>query len=217
MNARIAPSILSADFANLESELESIDNADMIHVDIMDGHFVPNMTFGIPVLQRISQVTNVPLDVHLMIENPEEWAVDYAEFAHSVTFHYESTDNPTSVIELIRSTGKKVSMAVKPATPFSATTRFLHELDMLLVMTVEPGFGGQGLIPETLDKVREAFSFRNSNGLSYEIQVDGGVTTENIQELSVAGADTFVAGTAVFSAIDRHASIEKLRSLASTV
>jgi len=217
MKARIAPSILSADFANLESELKTIENADMIHVDIMDGHFVPNMTFGLPVLKRISQVTTVPLDVHLMIENPEKWAVNYAEFAYSLTFHYESTDNPSSVIELIRSTGKRVSMAVKPGTPFSATTGLLHELDMLLVMTVEPGFGGQGLIPQTLEKVREAFSFRNSNGLSYEIQVDGGVTTENIQELSAAGADTFVAGTAVFSAIDRHSSIEKLRLLASTV
>lgn len=215
MKARIAPSILSADFANLESELKSIDNADMIHVDIMDGHFVPNMTFGLPVLKRISQVTNVPLDVHLMIENPEKWAVNYAEFAHSVTLHYESTENPTSVIELLRSTGKKVSMAIKPGTPFSAITGLLPQLDMLLVMTVEPGFGGQGLIPQTLEKIGEASSFRKANSLKFAIQVDGGVTAENIQEVASAGADTFVAGTAVFSSKDRHTSIEKLRSLAS--
>ena len=215
--ARIAPSILSADFANLESELSSISGADLIHVDVMDGHFVPNMTFGMPVVKRISQVSSVPLDVHLMIENPDFWAERYAEFAHSITFHFEATSNPAAVISSIRTAGAAPAMAIKPNTAFESIEHLCSQLDMLLIMTVEPGFGGQSLIPETVLKVSQAREFADKNQLSVSIQVDGGVTAENIGSLALAGADTFVAGTAVFEASNRNLRIGELRNLAITL
>lgn len=214
---RIAPSILSADFANLEAELASISSADLVHVDIMDGHFVPNMTFGLPVVKRISQVSQVPLDVHLMIENPDLWAEKYAEFARSVTFHYEAAANPASVIESIKAAGAGAAMAIKPGTTFAEVEHLCSSLEMLLVMTVEPGFGGQSLIPETVQKVKQAREFAEANGLNLSIQVDGGVTASNIGELASAGADTFVAGTAVFEATDRNGRIGELRALTITL
>lgn len=215
--SRIAPSILSADFANLETELASISSADLIHVDIMDGHFVPNMTFGLPVVKRIFQVSKVPLDVHLMIENPDFWAEKYAEFASSVTFHFEAANDPAAVIDSIKSTGAAAAMAIKPGTSFSDVEQLCAQLDMLLVMTVEPGFGGQSLIPETVNKVRQAREFAQSNSLDLSIQVDGGVTASNIGDLAKAGADTFVGGTAVFEAVDRNKRIGELRALAITL
>lgn len=214
---RIAPSILSADFANLERELVSINQADLIHVDVMDGHFVPNMTFGLPVVKRIFETSSVPLDVHLMIENPDYWAEKYAAFAKSVTFHFEASLDPVSVISSIRAAGASPAMAIKPGTNFQEISHLCSQLDMLLIMTVEPGFGGQGLIPETVEKVAEARAFCVANNLDLSIQVDGGVTLENIQSLAVAGADTFVAGTAVFQAPDRNVRIGMLRSLAITL
>jgi ribulose-phosphate 3-epimerase len=217
MKARIAPSILSADFANLEAELATISEADLIHVDVMDGVFVPNLTIGIPVVRRISEVTNVPLDVHLMIANPEKWAGEYAEISHSVTFHFEAATDPQLVINKIKLAGAKAAMAIKPATSFKSVMHLCQELDMLLVMTVEPGFGGQGLIPDTVKKVSEAYQYSVEHGLKLSIQVDGGVTTENISGLAAAGADTFVAGTAVFSADDRNHRIEQLRNSAITL
>jgi ribulose-phosphate 3-epimerase len=217
MMARIAPSILSADFANLEKELASISSADLIHVDVMDGHFVPNMTFGLPVVRRISEVSVVPLDVHLMIENPELWAGKYAEYASSVTFHFESATDPLRVIESIREAGALAAISIKPGTAFEQIQDLCSRVDMLLVMTVEPGFGGQSLIPETLAKVSLAREFADSNGLTLSIQVDGGVTPGNIATLAKAGADTFVAGTAVFEAADRNARIGELRDLAITL
>jgi ribulose-phosphate 3-epimerase len=217
MNARIAPSILSADFANLEAELRSISSADLIHVDVMDGHFVPNMTFGLPVVKRISEVSSVPLDVHLMIENPELWAGKYAEHAQSVTFHYESATNPLSVIDSIRAAGASAAMSIKPGTAFQEVQELCAKIDMLLVMTVEPGFGGQSLIPETIEKVTAARQHAEHHGLELSIQVDGGVTASNIATLAAAGADTFVAGTAVFEAEDRNARIAELRQIAITI
>lgn len=217
MAIRISPSILSADFANLEAELSSISHADLIHVDVMDGHFVPNLTIGLPVVQRISEVSKVPLDVHLMIEAPERWAGDYAKFAESVTFHFESTDNPDSVIDAIRAAGAKVAMSIKPATPLTAVTGILPKLDMLLVMTVEPGFGGQPLIESTIPKIKQARDHAVAEGLSLSIQADGGVTAENINALAKAGADTFVAGTSIFRALDRNSEIDRLRTLAITI
>ena len=217
MKVRIAPSILSADFANLESELATISHADLIHVDVMDGHFVPNLTLGLPIVKRISEVTNVPLDVHLMIEVPEKWVNQYAEYAGSVTFHYEAATDPKLVISEIRKAGAKAAMSIKPGTSFSEVAELVEHLDMLLVMTVEPGFGGQSLIKSAVPKVTEAFEYANGRGLELSIQVDGGVTADNIAELSRSGADTFVAGTAVFKATDRNAEIDRLRSLAITL
>jgi ribulose-phosphate 3-epimerase len=217
MKARIAPSILSADFANLEAELRSISSADLIHVDVMDGHFVPNMTFGLPVVKRISEVSSVPLDVHLMIENPELWAGKYAEHAQSVTFHYESATNPLLVIDSIRAAGASAAMSIKPGTAFQEVQELCAKIDMLLVMTVEPGFGGQALIPETIEKVTAARRHAENHGLHLSIQVDGGVTASNIATLAAAGADTFVAGTAVFEAEDRNARIAELRQIAITL
>lgn len=215
--ARIAPSILSADFANLESELSSIRSADLVHVDIMDGHFVPNMTFGLPVVKRIAQVSLVPLDVHLMIENPDFWAEKYSEFAQSVTFHFEATTDPFAVIASIKKAGASPAMAIKPGTSFEQIEHLCSELEMLLVMTVEPGFGGQSLIPETVSKVTSARRFADQKQLKLSIQVDGGVTPENIASLARAGADTFVAGTAVFEAADRNLRIGELRDSAITL
>jgi ribulose-phosphate 3-epimerase len=214
MKIRIAPSILSADFANLEAELTSISHSDLIHVDVMDGHFVPNMTLGLPIVKRLFEVSKVPLDVHLMIDNPEHWAGQYANFASSVTFHFEAASNPKGAISAIRESGAKVALSVKPGTSIDSVSDLLPEIDMLLVMTVEPGFGGQVLIESTVSKVSQAFSFAQSNGLKLSIQVDGGVTAENIASLASAGADTFVAGTAVFQAADRNSQIDRLRALA---
>lgn len=214
MKIRIAPSILSADFANLETELSSISHADMVHVDVMDGHFVPNMTFGLPITKRIFEVSELPLDIHLMIDNPEHWAGQYAKYASSVTFHFEAAKDPIQVLSKIRDSGAKVAMSIKPNTSFESVSHLLQHLDMLLVMTVEPGFGGQSLIQETVSKVSQASMFARDNALSLSIQVDGGVTSGNIAELATAGADTFVAGTAIFEAVDRNAEIDRLRTLA---
>lgn len=217
MTARIAPSILSADFANLEAELSSIDNADLIHVDVMDGHFVPNLTIGLPVVVRLADVSTVPLDTHLMIDDPELWAGKYAEVSSSVTFHFEASSNPRSVISDIRSNGAKACVAIKPGTAFSQIHELVESVDMILLMTVEPGFGGQGLIREVIPKVSEARSFVSDSGLGISIQVDGGITLENIAELARAGADTFVAGTAVFKHADRRQAIADLRRSAITL
>jgi ribulose-phosphate 3-epimerase len=214
---RIAPSILSADFANLEAELGTISAADLIHVDVMDGHFVPNLTIGIPVVARLQQVSKVPLDVHLMIEKPESWAGKYAETgASSVTFHLEASSHPKETISQIRSSGAKVGLSIKPGTAFEEVAALVEQVDMLLVMTVEPGFGGQGLIESVIPKITLARDFISRYDLPVSLQVDGGVGISNIAELAKAGADTFVAGSAVFSESDRNARIMLLRSLAES-
>jgi len=214
---RIAPSILSADFANLEAELLTISDADLIHVDVMDGHFVPNLTIGVPVVARLQEITTVPLDVHLMIENPERWAGSYAETgASSVTFHLEAATTPKEVISQIRSSGSKVGIAIKPGTAFEDVSGLVELVDMLLVMSVEPGFGGQSLIESVIPKITQARDFIQAQGLSVSVQVDGGVGLANIAELARAGADTFVAGSAVFSELNRNDRIAELLQLAES-
>ncbi len=213
---KIHPSILSADFANLEAELETISSADAAHVDVMDNHFVPNLTLGLPIVSKLFEVSKLPLDIHLMIENPDRWAPAYAELGcDSVTFHLEAAQDPIGLTRRIREIGSKVAIAIKPNTPFSDVEQLLTEIDMLLIMTVEPGFGGQKLIPETVSKVAAARAAVKARGLSIAIQVDGGVTESNISQLADAGADVFVAGSAVFSAQNRNLEIAKLRELAN--
>ncbi len=213
---KIHPSILSADFANLESELATISLADAAHVDVMDNHFVPNLTLGLPIVSRLFEVSQLPLDIHLMISDPDRWAPAYAELGcNSVTFHLEAAQDPLGLARRIRAIGSKAAIAIKPNTPFSEVEELLSEIDMLLVMTVEPGFGGQKLIPETVSKVSQAKQASQNLGLSIAIQVDGGVTESNIGQLADAGADVFVAGSAVFKAENRNLEITKLRGLAN--
>lgn len=217
MKKRIAPSILSADFANLEAELATVSGADLIHVDVMDGHFVPNLTIGLPVVSRLQQITPVPLDVHLMIDRPELWAGKYAETgASSITFHLEAASNPLEVISQIRSSGSSVGVAIKPGSSFDESEFLMDKIDMLLVMTVEPGFGGQGLLHSVLPKVSQVSDFIARNELKVSLQVDGGIGPKNIAEISRLGADTFVAGSAIFSEPDRNSRIRELRLLAES-
>ena len=212
---KIHPSILSADFANLEAELASISSADAAHVDVMDNHFVPNLTLGLPIVSRLFEVSKLPLDIHLMITNPDRWAPACAELGcDSVTFHLEAATDPVGLARQIRDIGSKAAIAIKPNTPFSEIEPLLTEIDMLLVMTVEPGFGGQKLIPETVAKVSQARAAVQGKNLQVAIQVDGGVTESNIGQLADAGADVFVAGSAVFNADNRNLEIAKLRELA---
>ncbi len=216
MSARISPSILSADFVNFERDFASIAGADLIHVDVMDNHFVPNLTFGQPMVARMQQVTPLPLDVHLMIENPERWAVGYAEAGvFSVTFHAEATENPIEVARNIRAAGARAGVALKPGTGVDPYLEMLAEFDQLLIMTVEPGFGGQSLIEHTLAKVTKARRKIDQDALDVWLQVDGGIDEGNIERVAQLGADTFVAGSAVFKATDRDAQIQHLRNLAN--
>jgi len=215
MSARINPSILSADFANFESEFASISNADLIHVDVMDNHFVPNLTFGLPMVQRMQQITPKPLDVHLMISDVDKWAGGYAETgAYSVTFHAEASDNPVALARKLRAIGARAGVAVKPGTSLNDLLENLSEFDQLLVMTVEPGFGGQSLIEHTLAKVSQARAKIDGDNLDVWLQVDGGIDETNIERVAELGADTFVAGSAVFKSADRQAQIDNLRALA---
>jgi ribulose-phosphate 3-epimerase len=212
---RIATSILSADFANLQGDLETISSSDLIHVDVMDGHFVPNLTIGLPVVKRLQEVSQVPLDVHLMIESPERWAPMYAETGvFSVTFHYEACSDVPGTIRSLRSNGSKVGLAIKPGTDFREVESFLPDLDMLLIMTVEPGFGGQSLMQAVIPKISEAKLAARDSSPNLSIQVDGGINSSNIEILAKAGADTFVAGNSVITATDRNAEIALLRTLA---
>jgi len=215
MDIRIQPSILSADFANLETDFASISSADGIHVDVMDGHFVPNLTFGLPVVKRMQEISPLPLDVHLMIEDLDRWAVEYAKLGvFSVTMHIESCRDVAGTIKAVKSTGSRVGLAIKPATPLSAIEPYLAIVDQVLVMSVEPGFGGQSFIPESLQKIRDLKAKLNALSLSTWLQVDGGINLENIEAVAAAGADTFVAGSAVFTSSDRAQSIVSLRDSA---
>ncbi|HIX01059.1 MAG TPA: ribulose-phosphate 3-epimerase [Candidatus Nesterenkonia stercoripullorum] len=212
----IHPSILSADFANLERELARIPSADAVHVDVMDNHFVPNLTLGLPVVEALRNVTSLPLDIHLMIEDADTWAPRYAEVGcESVTFHAEAARAPILLARTLSSHGSKPAMALKPATGIEPYLDMLGELDMLLLMTVEPGFGGQSFLDLVLPKIRRARNAVDDLGGQIAIQVDGGISASTIERAAEAGADTFVAGSAVYSAEDPDAAISALRELAT--
>jgi ribulose-phosphate 3-epimerase len=217
---RISPSILAADFANMQAELARIANADLVHVDVMDNHFVPNLTFGPQMVERIQATSPIPLDVHLMIDDPLRWAPGYAELgAYSVTFHAEAAvaagNAPVEIARRLRDIGARAGIAVKPGTAIEPYLELLPEFDQVLVMTVEPGFGGQSFIEHVmpkLDLLREAV---RRTGADVWLQVDGGVDRRTIEIAAAHGADTFVAGSAVFRAEDPAAEIGVLRDLAA--
>nr|WP_089773056.1 ribulose-phosphate 3-epimerase [Ruania alba] len=212
----ISPSVLNADLANLTDEIGRITHADYVHLDVMDNHFVPNMTFGLPVVERILATTDVPADVHLMIDHPDEWAPAYAEAgAASVTFHAEASNAPVRLARELRAKGARASIALRPATGVEGYLDLLDEFDMVLVMTVEPGFGGQSLITGTLPKIRRTREAITALGRDIWVQVDGGISRDTIATAAAAGANMFVAGSAVYSADDPNAEIGALRETAT--
>ncbi len=213
---QICPSILSADFANLEAELVAVRNADWAHVDVMDNHFVPNLTLGLPVVEALMKVSPIPIDCHLMIEDPDRWAPAYAEAGiQSVTFHVEAADDPRALARTLRAAGARAGMALKPRTPWQPYEDLLPELDMVLVMTVEPGFGGQSFLADQLPKVRAVRDSVRRHGGQIWVQVDGGVSGRTIEQCAEAGADVFVAGSAVYGVQDAAHAVEELRELAT--
>ena len=215
MSVRIQPSILAADFVNLEQELARIGTADAAHVDVMDNHFVPNLTFGAQMVERLHAVSPIPLDVHLMIDDVDRWAPGYAEQGvYSVTFHAEATSDPVALARRLRSIGSRAGIAVKPGTAIEPYLELLPEFDQVLVMTVEPGFGGQSFMASQLSKVTAARAAIEAAGREVWLQVDGGIALDTIEQAAMAGADTFVAGSAVYGAADPSAAIEALRSAA---
>ncbi len=210
------PSLLSADFANLQSAIESVPSADALHVDVMDNHFVPNLTLGLPVVESIRSVTEAMLDIHLMIEDPDRWAPGYADAgAESVTFHIEAASAPVRLARELRNRGARAGMALKPATPIEAYRDLLPEIDMVLIMTVEPGFGGQKFLDLMLPKITRTRELLDAVGGDIWLQIDGGVSVETIERCAEAGADAFVAGSAVFNADDPDAMVQTLRTLTS--
>jgi ribulose-phosphate 3-epimerase len=212
---KISPSILSADFARLGEEVQAVEQggADYIHVDVMDGHFVPNITIGAPVVKALRPVTTLPLDVHLMIENPDTYIPDFAAAgADIITVHQEAVPHLHRTVQLIKSHGKRAGVSLNPATPVETLDLILAEVDMVLLMTVNPGFGGQRFIPFTLEKIARMRSMIERSGRDIEIEVDGGVKASNIAEIVKAGADVLVAGSAVFSGGDYARNLAQLRS-----
>ena len=215
MGIQIAPSMLSCDFARLAEEAERIANADWLHVDVMDNHFVPNLTLGVPVVEALGKAVATPMDLHLMIEDPDRWAPAYVEAgAGSVTFHVEAATAPVRLARELRAKGARAGMALRPATPVEPYEDLLPELDMLLVMTVEPGFGGQKFLDLCLPKIRRARQLIERHGLDLWLQVDGGISLETIERCAEAGADMFVAGSAVFGADDPADMVDRLRETA---
>ncbi|MGN7965163.1 ribulose-phosphate 3-epimerase [Microbacterium sp. 22179] len=212
---RINPSILAADFVNMQRDLAKIASADFAHVDVMDNHFVPNLTFGPQMVERIQATSPIPLDVHLMISDPDRWAPGYAELgAASVTFHLEAAADPVALARRLRDIGARAGVAIKPGTAGESLYDILDEFDQILVMTVEPGFGGQGFIPETMPKLRGLADEARRRGSDVWLQVDGGISDRTIEIAAAAGADTFVAGSAVYGADDVEAAVTRLRGLA---
>ncbi|MBB5077052.1 ribulose-phosphate 3-epimerase [Nonomuraea endophytica] len=214
---QISPSILSADFARLADEAAAVPNADWLHVDVMDNHFVPNLTLGLPVVEALLKATSTPIDCHLMIEDPDRWAPAYAEAgAGSVTIHAEAAKAPVRTLRQIRALGARAGFALNPATDVTQYEDLLGEIDMLLLMTVEPGFGGQRFLDVVLPKIRRARELVSRHGGQIWIQVDGGVAADTIERCAEAGANVFVAGSAVYGTTDPRAAIDHLRALAES-
>jgi ribulose-phosphate 3-epimerase len=216
MSVQIAPSLLAADFARLADEADTVSGAaDWLHVDVMDGHFVPNLTIGLPVVEALQRHVRLPLDCHLMISDPDRWAPGYAEAgARSVTIHIEAASAPIRTLRAIRAAGARAGLAFNPGTPVVSEADLLSEVDMLLLMTVEPGFGGQEFLDLVLPKIRRARELISSRGGEIWLQVDGGVSEETIGRCAEAGADMFVAGSAVFGSRDHAGAVKVLRDLA---
>jgi ribulose-phosphate 3-epimerase len=217
MTVQIAPSLLASDFARLADEADRVTPAaDWLHVDVMDGHFVPNLTIGLPVVESLLKHVRLPLDCHLMIEDPDRWAPSYAEAgARNVTIHAEAAGAPVRTLRAIRSAGARAGLAINPATAVEPYADLLPEMDMLLLMTIDPGFGGQPFLDLVLPKIRRARDLVSVAGAQVWLQVDGGVTDETIVRCAEAGADMFVAGSAVFGSADPAASVRALRAAAT--
>jgi ribulose-phosphate 3-epimerase len=210
------PSLLSADFANLQTAIESVPSSDAMHVDVMDNHFVPNLTLGLPVVESLRKVTDQFLDIHLMITDPDRWAPAYAEAgAESVTFHVEAAAAPVRLARELRLRGARAAMALKPATPIEPYADLLPELDMVLIMTVEPGFGGQTFLDLCLPKIARTRALLDQVGGDIWLQIDGGVSAQTIERCAEAGVDSFVAGSSVFGADDPDGMVNALRRLAT--
>ncbi|MBE1578236.1 ribulose-phosphate 3-epimerase [Amycolatopsis roodepoortensis] len=219
----IAPSILSADFARLGDEIRAVagegdTRADWVHVDVMDAHFVPNLTLGLPVVKSLLKATDVPIDCHLMIENPDKWAIGYAEAgAYNVTVHVEAAHDPIALAKNLRAAGAKAGLSIKPNTPIEDHLETLKHYDTLLVMSVEPGFGGQSFIEGVLDKVRTARRLVDTGHLKLVVEIDGGINADTIEQAAEAGVDCFVAGSAVYGAEDPGKAVAALREQAARV
>ena len=215
MKQVISPSILNCNISQLDREINAISNADCVHVDVMVNHFVPNLSWGLPVVQSVIGLNSLPVDAHLMIEDPDRWAPAYAEAGcYSVTFHAEAATAPLRLARELHAKGARAAIALRPATSIAGILPILNEFDMVLIMTVEPGFGGQAFITQMLDKITSLRKAAKSRDLQLSIQVDGGVTRDNIADCAEAGADNFVAGSAIFKSEDAFQEVARLRKIA---